>query len=165
MPRFRRQVNTAIGDALGRGVGTLVPLPALWHFNGAGIGFPQRSCKAEARYVAKVLPSGRARESGRDQPWCRHNAPEDQEDLHDDRRITAGIDVVQHATGGLRTLHFREQRPRIHSILEARRVALVFLSGEVEDHGSVFVAFAPRPGFRDVIVILEAEDKVMLVPR
>jgi len=37
-------------------VGTLVPLPALWHFNGAGIGLPQRSCKAEARYVAKVLP-------------------------------------------------------------------------------------------------------------
>ena len=27
-------------------MGTLVPLPALWRFNGAGIGFPQRSCKA-----------------------------------------------------------------------------------------------------------------------
>ena len=38
-------------------VGTLVPLPTLWHSDGAGIGFPQRSCKAEARYVAKVLPS------------------------------------------------------------------------------------------------------------
>ena len=25
--------------------------------NGAGIGLPQRSCEAEARYVAKVLPS------------------------------------------------------------------------------------------------------------
>jgi len=49
--------------------------------------------------------------------------------------------------------------------LEAGHVALVFLSGEVEDHGSVFVAFAPCPSFRDVIVILEAEDKVMLVPR
>ena len=58
-----------------------------------------------------------------------------------------------------------EQRPRIFSILETGHVALVFPAGEVEDHGSVFVAFAPRPGFRDVIVILEAEDKVMLVPR
>src|SRR6516225_7001667 len=46
----------------------LVPLPALWHFNGAGIGFPQRSCKAEATYVAKVLPSGGAREGGCEQP-------------------------------------------------------------------------------------------------
>jgi len=35
----------------------------------------------------------------------------------------------------------------------------------MEDHGSVFVAFAPCPDFRDVIVILEAEDKVMLVTR
>jgi hypothetical protein len=39
-------------------VGTLVPLRTLWRFNGAGIGFPQGSCKAKARYVAKVLPSG-----------------------------------------------------------------------------------------------------------
>jgi hypothetical protein len=49
--------------------------------------------------------------------------------------------------------------------LEAGHVALVFLSGEVEDHGSVFVAFAPCPSFRDVIVILKAKDEVMLVPR
>jgi hypothetical protein len=28
-------------------VGTLVPLPTLWHSNGAGISFPQRSRKAE----------------------------------------------------------------------------------------------------------------------
>ena len=28
-------------------VGTLVPLPTLWHFNEARIGFLQRSCKAE----------------------------------------------------------------------------------------------------------------------
>jgi hypothetical protein len=53
-------------------VGALVPLPALWHVNGAGIGFRQRSCKAEARYVAKVLPSAGAREAGWEQPWCRH---------------------------------------------------------------------------------------------
>jgi hypothetical protein len=33
----------------------LVPLPAVWHLKGAGIGFPQTSCKAESRYVAKVL--------------------------------------------------------------------------------------------------------------
>jgi hypothetical protein len=45
-------------------MGTLVPLPALWHFNGAAIGFPQRSCKAEARYVAKVLPSGKLGKRG-----------------------------------------------------------------------------------------------------
>jgi hypothetical protein len=30
-------------------VGTLVPVPTLWHFSGAGIGFAQRSCKAEGR--------------------------------------------------------------------------------------------------------------------
>ena len=35
-------------------VGTLVPLPALWHCNGAGIGFPQRSCKEEDGYVVRV---------------------------------------------------------------------------------------------------------------
>ena len=38
-------------------MGTLVPLPTLWHCNEAGIGLPQRSCKAEARYVAQcTLP-------------------------------------------------------------------------------------------------------------
>ena len=31
-------------------VGTLVPLPALWHFNRAGIGFSQGSCETEARF-------------------------------------------------------------------------------------------------------------------
>jgi len=46
-------------------VGTLVPLPALWHSNGAGTGFPQRSCKTEARYVAKVCSRGkRAKQHG-----------------------------------------------------------------------------------------------------
>src|SRR5215472_15771784 len=40
-------------------VGTHVPVPALWHCNGAGIGFPQRSHKAEARYLAKVQPESR----------------------------------------------------------------------------------------------------------
>ena len=44
---------------------------------------------------------------GRDQPWCRHNAPEDQEDPHDDRRIMAGIHIVQHAAGGLVLCIFR----------------------------------------------------------
>ena len=36
----------------------LVPLPALWQLNGAGIGFLQRLCNAEARYVARVLRWG-----------------------------------------------------------------------------------------------------------
>ena len=49
----------------------LVPLPALWQLNGAGIGFLQRLCNAEARYVARVLCWG-AREGGWEQPWCRH---------------------------------------------------------------------------------------------
>jgi len=49
-------------------VGTLVPLPTLWHFNGPGIGFPQRSCKAEARYMAKVLPWRELGKQGGDNP-------------------------------------------------------------------------------------------------
>ncbi len=47
---------------------------------GAGIGFLQRSCKAEGGYGAKVLPSGGAQEAGWEQPWCRNNPPADQED-------------------------------------------------------------------------------------
>ncbi len=46
---------------------------------------------------------------------------------------------------------------------QARRS--LFLSGEVEDHGSVFVAFAPGPGFRDVIGVFQLKDKMMLVAR
>jgi len=61
-------------------VGTLVPLRTLWHFNGAGIGFPQRSCKAEAKYVAKVLPSGQLGKQGGNNPGADTNPPEDQED-------------------------------------------------------------------------------------
>src|SRR5215469_1287744 len=45
-------------------------MPTLWHLNGAGIGFPQRSCKAEARYVAKALPLQGTRETEREQPWA-----------------------------------------------------------------------------------------------
>ena len=41
----------------------------------------------------------------------------------------------------------------------------VFLAGEVEDHGSVFVVFAPGPGFRDVIGVVEMKDEMMLVAR
>jgi hypothetical protein len=61
-------------------VGTLVPLPALWHFNGAGIGFPQGSCRAELRYVAKALPSGELGKQGGNNPGADTNPPEDQED-------------------------------------------------------------------------------------
>jgi len=43
-------------------------LPALWHFTGAGIGFPQRSRKAQARYVAKALPSGELGKQGGNNP-------------------------------------------------------------------------------------------------
>src|SRR5260370_29629217 len=46
-----------------------------------------------------------------------------------------------------------------------RRMPSGFLAGEVEDHGSIFVARAPGPGFGDVIVVLEAEDEMMLVAR
>ena len=61
-------------------MGTLVPLPALWHFNGAGIGFPQRSCKAEVRccqlrFYAQGNSGSRVRTT-----WCDSNPPEDQED-------------------------------------------------------------------------------------
>src|SRR5215472_11082313 len=47
---------------------TLVPLPPPWHFNGAGIGFLQRSRKAQARYVAKALPSGELGKQGGNNP-------------------------------------------------------------------------------------------------
>jgi len=61
-------------------VGTLVPLSTLWHCNGAGIGFPQRSCKAEARHVAKALPSGQLGKQGGNRPGADTNPLEDQED-------------------------------------------------------------------------------------
>lgn len=53
--------------------GTLVPLPALRHLNGARISFPQRSCQAEGRYVAHSegtrhasLPRAKSRTDGRE---------------------------------------------------------------------------------------------------
>jgi hypothetical protein len=42
-------------------------------------------------------------------------------------------------------------------------VRLRFFTGEVEDHGGVFVAFAAGPGLGDVIFVLEAKDEVMLL--
>ena len=46
-------------------LGTLGPLPTLRHFNGAGIGFPQRSCKAEAgaslRFYTPSVPMDKDR--------------------------------------------------------------------------------------------------------
>jgi hypothetical protein len=53
--------------SVGIPTGNVRSLPALWHFNGAGIDFSQRSRKAEDRYVAKVLLSEGAREAGREQ--------------------------------------------------------------------------------------------------
>ena len=53
---------------------------ACTNFSGAGIGFPQRSCKAKARYVAKVLPSGQLGKQGGNNPGADTNQPEDQED-------------------------------------------------------------------------------------
>jgi hypothetical protein len=69
-------------------VGTLVPLATLWHFNGAGIGFPQTSCKAEARYVAKVLPSGELGKRGRNNAGADTNPPEHQEDAVERVEVT-----------------------------------------------------------------------------
>jgi len=43
---------------------TVVPLPTLWPFNGAGIGFPQKSRKAEARCVAKSALGENAQRNG-----------------------------------------------------------------------------------------------------
>ena len=60
-------------------MGTLVPLPALWQLNGAGIGFLQRLCNAEARYVARVLRWGLGKGGGNN-PGAATNPPEDQED-------------------------------------------------------------------------------------
>src|SRR5207245_9921539 len=51
-PRYYLTTNGSIDAA-----GAVAPRPTLWHFNGAGIGFLQRSCKAVGRYVAKALPS------------------------------------------------------------------------------------------------------------
>ena len=48
-------------------MGTLVPANAVALY-GAGIGFLQRSCKAEGGYGAKVLPSGGAQEAGWENP-------------------------------------------------------------------------------------------------
>jgi len=39
----------------------------------------------------------------------------------------------------------------------------VFLTREVEEHGDVLVSFAPGPGFREVVGVVEAKDEVMLV--
>ena len=57
----------------------------------------------------------------------------------------------------------RRSSDLLNSSVETGHVALVLFAGEVEDHGSVFAAFAPRPGFRDVIVILEAARTPQLV--
>src|SRR5437660_11638691 len=51
-PRYYLTTTGSIDAA-----GAVAPRPTLWHFNGAGIGFLQRSCKAVGRYVAKALPS------------------------------------------------------------------------------------------------------------
>jgi hypothetical protein len=36
---------------------------------------------------------------------------------------------------------------------------------QVKDHESVFVVFAPRPGFRDVVRVVELDNEVMLMSR
>jgi hypothetical protein len=44
-----------------------------------------------------------------------------------------------------------------------RRLISVFPAGEMENHGSVFVAFAPRPVLGGVIFVFKADNEVMLV--
>ena len=123
-------------------VGTLVPRPALWHFNGAGIGFPQRSCKADARYVAKVLPSGGVREPGCEQPWCRNNPPEDQQNLPKGLR-SSRLSVW-------RALANRAGRPTHHPC-GAGSPGLCSAAGEVQTSPSTFrwgLRLADRLGYR-----------------
>ena len=79
-------------------MGTHVPVPALWHCNGAGIGFPQRSHKAEARYLAKVLPTGEPREQGGNNIAADTNPPEDQETLSKGLRSHSGWGGFYHAS-------------------------------------------------------------------
>jgi hypothetical protein len=74
-------------------VGPLVPLPALCHFHGEGIGFPQRSCKAEARCVAKVLPRATP-EAGWEQLCAIPTEPEDQEDAAETVEVALAPGVV-----------------------------------------------------------------------
>jgi hypothetical protein len=74
------EVNFPWGKSISYLTALLRNLPTLWHSNGAGIGFPQRSCKAKARYVAKVLPSGQLGKQGGNNPVPDTNPPEDQED-------------------------------------------------------------------------------------
>jgi hypothetical protein len=48
-----------------------VALPTLWHCNGTGIGFRQRSCKAKARCVASFCPRGTSGNRMETPPWLR----------------------------------------------------------------------------------------------
>ena len=55
-------------------------MPTLWHCNGAGIGGPRASCKAQAGYVAEVLSSAELRKLFVHNPGADTNPPEDQEE-------------------------------------------------------------------------------------
>ena len=46
-----------------------------------------------------------------------------------------------------------------------RDEGLVFLAGEVENHGHILAVLAPRPGFGDVRLVVKAQHEMMLVAR
>src|SRR6266481_512622 len=41
----------------------------------------------------------------------------------------------------------------------------VLLAGEVENHEGFLAVFPPRPGFRDVSIVVKMKNQVMLMPR
>jgi hypothetical protein len=55
------EVNFPWGKSISYLTALLRNLPTLWHFNGAGIGWPQSSGKAEAGMTLRLYPRGKAR--------------------------------------------------------------------------------------------------------
>ena len=64
------------------GVGILSgsPLRALWHFNGAGVDFRQRSRKAEGGMSLRFYPREEPGKQGGNNPGAVTNPPGDRED-------------------------------------------------------------------------------------
>ena len=66
-------------------------------------------------------------------------------------------------------LHGQFSAPTLAQVLQKnvfplRGIGKLFgLAGEVEDHGRVFVGFAPGPGFGDVIGVFKLKDEMVLV--
>jgi hypothetical protein len=69
------------------------------------------------------------------------------------------------ATARARVLLPSAKRPSRRLCIRAVGVDSVFLAGEVEKHGDVFVAFTPGPRFCEVVRVVEAKNEMMLMPR